>query len=243
VNIILFKSSEWGTELAPNDERSIHVHTILKAQPGDTLKVGLLSVGTGLATVLSSGNGLKLAFPENLQPSCAATGLRLILGHVRPITMQRLFKDLASTGMNAIWVLNAGLSETSYFRASFWKDEEYLKFLIQGAMQGGLARIPEVRRFWSMKDMLAALEAAKDGEATRRYLCHPGLDAPSLLTGVAGSTGHLTVAVGPERGFTADEAGQLTACGFNPVVLGSTILRTESAALAVAVMAGMRHHG
>jgi 16S rRNA (uracil1498-N3)-methyltransferase len=39
------------------------------------------------------------------------------------------------------------------------------------------------------------------------------------------------LAVGPEGGFSPDEAGRFTAAGFAPLVMGNTILRTETAAL------------
>jgi 16S rRNA (uracil1498-N3)-methyltransferase len=41
----------------------------------------------------------------------------------------------------------------------------------------------------------------------------------------------VAVAVGPEGGFSPGEAGRFIAEGFKPLVMGSTILRTETAAL------------
>ncbi|MDR0662603.1 MAG: 16S rRNA (uracil(1498)-N(3))-methyltransferase [Spirochaetaceae bacterium] len=41
----------------------------------------------------------------------------------------------------------------------------------------------------------------------------------------------VVLAVGPEGGFSPDEAGDFVKAGFKPVTLGSTILRAESAAL------------
>jgi 16S rRNA (uracil1498-N3)-methyltransferase len=41
----------------------------------------------------------------------------------------------------------------------------------------------------------------------------------------------VVVAVGPEGGFSPGEAARFTAGGFKPLVMGSTILRTETAAL------------
>jgi 16S rRNA (uracil1498-N3)-methyltransferase len=47
----------------------------------------------------------------------------------------------------------------------------------------------------------------------------------------------LTVLVGPEGGFTAEERAAILASGYRPVVLGSNTLRFETAALAAAVAA------
>jgi 16S rRNA (uracil1498-N3)-methyltransferase len=41
----------------------------------------------------------------------------------------------------------------------------------------------------------------------------------------------VTLAIGPEGGWTAEEVAQLTAGGFQPVSLGARILRSETAAL------------
>jgi 16S rRNA (uracil1498-N3)-methyltransferase len=43
----------------------------------------------------------------------------------------------------------------------------------------------------------------------------------------------ISLLVGPEGGFTADEAGRAQAAGFSPVRLGPRILRTETAGLAI----------
>lgn len=44
----------------------------------------------------------------------------------------------------------------------------------------------------------------------------------------------VTVAVGPEGGFTDDERERLAATGYRPVRLGASVLRFETAALVAA---------
>lgn len=53
------------------------------------------------------------------------------------------------------------------------------------------------------------------------------------------TTSEVTLAIGPEGGFTHDEVHR---CGLTPARLGSTILRTETAGLVAATLAG-QHHG
>jgi 16S rRNA (uracil1498-N3)-methyltransferase len=48
----------------------------------------------------------------------------------------------------------------------------------------------------------------------------------------------LTVVIGPEGGFTAEERAALLSAGYRPVVLGANTLRFETAALAAAVVVG-----
>lgn len=57
--------------------------------------------------------------------------------------------------------------------------------------------------------------------------------SPAGSKGLAGiSKGPLTLAVGPEGGFSAEEEQGLLRAGFSPVRLGPRVLRTETAALA-----------
>ena len=48
----------------------------------------------------------------------------------------------------------------------------------------------------------------------------------------------LTVVIGPEGGFTAEERAALVSAGYRPVALGANTLRFETAALAAAAAAG-----
>jgi 16S rRNA (uracil1498-N3)-methyltransferase len=48
----------------------------------------------------------------------------------------------------------------------------------------------------------------------------------------------LTVVIGPEGGFTAEERAALLSAGYRPVVLGANTLRFETAALAAAAVVG-----
>jgi 16S rRNA (uracil1498-N3)-methyltransferase len=66
-----------------------------------------------------------------------------------------------------------------------------------------------------------------------RLIAHPG-GAPRA---VASGTG-VTVAIGPEGGFTESEVGLAVANGWERLSLGPRILRVETAALAAAVICG-----
>ncbi|HUE69967.1 MAG TPA: RsmE family RNA methyltransferase [Pirellulaceae bacterium] len=53
-------------------------------------------------------------------------------------------------------------------------------------------------------------------------------------------TGDVIAAVGPEGGFTPGELAAAVECGWQPVSLGKSILRVETAALAIAAWAALR---
>ena len=50
----------------------------------------------------------------------------------------------------------------------------------------------------------------------------------------------LVVLIGPEGDFTREEIAMAQGCGFAPVTLGAARLRTETAAMVAAVLAGVR---
>ena len=63
-----------------------------------------------------------------------------------------------------------------------------------------------------------------------RWLADRAGAAPEGLT----SESALTVAVGPEGGFTEEERQRLVAAGFQPICFGRAVLRFETAAVSAA---------
>ncbi|MBV6274412.1 16S rRNA (uracil(1498)-N(3))-methyltransferase [Alcaligenaceae bacterium CGII-47] len=64
-------------------------------------------------------------------------------------------------------------------------------------------------------------------------LCHPE-DGRTLAQSLPGGTRHITLLVGPEGGWSPTEIAQARQSGAIPLVLGSRVLRTETAAIALA---------
>jgi RsmE family RNA methyltransferase len=185
-------------------------------------------------------HGLVLDFPQELTPPLPRVPLRLIMGHVRPIVMQRLFKDMASLGIAELWIVNAGLTEASYFKSALWQEQSYIQYLLEGASQGADVLLPEVRRFYTLQaclDQLAASQSSVNSLGTRLY-CHPGAFAPIVLPPLLDQQSW-TIGIGPERGWTHTECQMFQNAGFEPRSMGSRILRTEIAASGIAVLAGM----
>lgn len=88
-------------------------------------------------------------------------------------------------------------------------------------------------------------QLAEANESGLRLVAHPYEDAgppEPLVQALRGPAGPVTVAIGPEGGFTAAEVQQLVARQWLPVSLGPTILRVEIAAIAaIAQVAGWLH--
>lgn len=71
----------------------------------------------------------------------------------------------------------------------------------------------------------------------RRIMLHPVGTPLAEISLVSGDVTELTLLIGPEGGFTADEVEQAVADGVSLASLSRTILRTETAAIAAAAIA------
>lgn len=89
---------------------------------------------------------------------------------------------------------------------------------------------------------LPALEAASTApdvarrataEGNQVWLAHPAAQAVSVAAAVKQEANGVTLLVGPEGGFTEAEVEQAVAAGARPLTLGASILRIETAAVAL----------
>lgn len=104
------------------------------------------------------------------------------------------------------------------------KRAHWRRVAIAACEQCGRNRVPEVLPVLPLAQFCAG-SAAEGTRLLLSPLAALGLRAAKL-------DGAVTLAAGPEAGFTAAEEALLAAAGFVPVRLGPRVLRTETAALA-----------
>lgn len=105
--------------------------------------------------------------------------------------------------------------------------------VIEASKQCGRNRLMEVGPLTRWADYYPT-----SAPAGLRLLLHPPLDGSSGLPGRVPAEG-VTVAVGPEGGFTDDEVTAAEAAGWVRVSLGPRVLRVETAAVAAASWASL----
>ena len=110
--------------------------------------------------------------------------------------------------------------------------ERWRAHCIAAAKQCGLDFLPEIHDPLSLQAFLAAPAA---GPAVRLVgdLGEGAASLPQAMSDWEPDEQPVTVLVGPEGGFTPAEREAIRAGGFVPVHLGSTVLRIETAALAM----------
>ena len=126
------------------------------------------------------------------------------------------------------------------------KLERLRKTIVEASKQCGRARLMELTDLRSWREFLAgwqtpaadpahsATRAAAAPSAGTLWVAHPG---GPRWGHAAVPSGPVTFVIGPEGGLTDAEVEQLSALGAGRVGLGGTILRVETAALALATLA------
>ena len=109
------------------------------------------------------------------------------------------------------------------------KLERWNRITAEAARQCGRCEIPEVT--WRP----SAVEAANDSNQELRLILWEGEREHSLKSALAngGKPSSVIVSIGPEGGFDPLEVRHFSQHGFKPVTIGSRILRTETASVAI----------
>ncbi|SIQ70776.1 RNA methyltransferase, RsmE family [Alkalispirochaeta americana] len=243
MNLILFPDQQQIYHLVRGDHRYGHIRKILRARPGDTLRVGVVNGPVGEALLVSlDEEGLCLSV--NWEGVSGVPLLRspdpvvLLLGHPRPPVLKRLLRDLTTLGVGEIRVFSSALSETSYQTSSLWKNPE--EHLVEGLSQGEQTALPKLSRFPSLEDALSQDNRSPvRGEGRFFGTLNPaGAISPQEFLARSEDVRDLRFCVGPERGLLPREEALLRDQGYRPMTLGPRKLRTETAAVLLAGLAG-----
>ena len=213
--------------------RAEHVLKVLHGEVGQVLKTGEINglVGTSVITSITPAPTVTVACSHTERP--IAPWVDLILAPPRPRVMKRLLPQLATLGVGRIFLVGAKKVEKDFWGATLLKEENYRPLLVDGLMQAGTSSLPtlETRRNFRkfVNDELDALFPA-----SARIVAHPYGGNPDRLCEAQG-TRHkaLLLAVGPEGGWTDEEVALLETHGFLRYSLGSRILRTDTATIAL----------
>jgi RsmE family RNA methyltransferase len=227
MNLILLSDDDFiaGTNrVRLNGRRLAHVANVHRAKVGDRLRVGRIGglLGSGLITHLA-GNELEMEVSLELHAP-APLPLTLVLALPRPKVLRRVLQAAATAGIKHITLVTSWRVEKSFWSSPAVEANAIREQLLLGLEQGGDTVLPEVlcRRLLKpfVEDELPALAAgttAMVGDANGAVPCPRNVDTA------------VTLAIGPEGGFTPYEIDLFRAQGFTPVSLGPRRLRVEQA--------------
>lgn len=256
MNRILFEPAEIGPDCRAvfGGVRAEHVRTVLKGTVGQILKTGVIGgeIGQSVIEAISQESVTVQCTHDRppLPPWCD-----LVLAPPRPRAMKRLLPHLATIGVRRVFLVGAEKVEKAFWGAQLLKPEIYRPLLVEGLMQGAVStEPPEIRQVRNFKRWLDSGDFERDfPEQDKRIVAHPysmgtvpegtvGTDPEGIVGTVPegavgtdpGNMGTVPVfAIGPEGGWTDAEVAMLEAHGFTRYALGSRILKTETAAIAL----------
>ncbi|MBL8842757.1 MAG: 16S rRNA (uracil(1498)-N(3))-methyltransferase [Planctomycetes bacterium] len=203
--------------------RLLHLRTVHRAEQGRELRVGLIDgrVGSGVVETIDAERArLRVTLTE---PPPAKLDFTLLLSLPRPKTLRRVLQMAATLGIPHLVLMNSWRVEKSYWKSPQLHSAALREQLLLGLEQGGDTVVPQVELQRLLVPFLRdEIEGVARGE---RLIAHPSATTPCPRH----VDGPLTLALGPEGGFLAEEVELFERHGFTPVSLGARLLRVEQA--------------
>jgi 16S rRNA (uracil1498-N3)-methyltransferase len=211
-----------------------HLAHVLRASPGDRL-------------TLFDGQGGE-ADAEIVRLSKTAAFLRLLARRAEPLEdrpqivlatavpkadrFRWLVEKATELGVDRLIPLRTSLSVVS---PGEMKLQKMNQAVIEACKQSGRNRLMQIDPLTAWPELVAQMTPS-----ACTYVADPAGVPLSNLNGTSTRSGPVLLVVGPEGGLTEAELSQAAAAGAHTVALGPRILRTETAALALAAIFALR---
>lgn len=226
-----------GTALLRGEEAH-HLARVMRLGPGDAVRL-FDGAGRRFAgkLALASGGEARVEGLAALDPGEPPGPVHLIQGLLKGDRWEWLLEKATELGATRITPI---LAQRSVARdggqRSDSKRDRWEKILLAAAKQCERGVVPALDAPQSLEALLEALGPRLAGE--ERWACQERREGLAIGPPAAGCAALL--AVGPEGGWTPQEAELLAGAGFAAASLGPRILRGETAALAALALAAAR---
>ena len=234
VNLILLEPGEVDAEgrVVLMDHRAAHLRDVLHAEPGGSVRCGVVDGARGLARIESVAPDrvvLQCVLEESAPP---VPQVDLLLALPRPKVMNRLWAQLAALGVGRIILTNACKVERVYFDTHVLREDHYRPLLLEGLQQAQDTRLPRVTIHRQFRKLVED-ELDELCPCGRRLLAEPSAEQRLADMPLGASPERVLLAVGPEGGWTDFEKDLLVKQGFAPVSMGARTLRSDTACIAL----------
>jgi len=234
MNLVLLRQGDWidADRVLLRDRRAGHIRTVLQAEVGDSLRVGLLGglCGQGLVEALEpEGVRLRVALTN---PPPPRHRFDIVLALPRPKTLRRILRQCAEFGIANLHLLHSARVEKSYWQSPLLQPAALEEALLAGLERSRDTIAPRVhlhRRFRPfVEDQLSGICAGRPC-----WLAH--MDAPLALAEAPPVPA--VVMIGPEGGFVPFEIQLAEAVSARRVCLGPRTLSVDTALVTVLAQA------
>ena len=227
MNLVLLHTDDF---IAPDvvrlgGRRYEHITRVHRAAIGDALVVGVENgrVGTGEITSVEDATiEMRVTLDRDPPPGMPLT---LVVALPRPKVLNRVIAGVTSMGVKRIILLNAWRVEKSYWSSPRLAPENLRAQVIAGLEQARDTMMPVIESHRFFRRFIEELPA----DDTLRLVAHPHAsnECPRDVRSP------VTLVIGPEGGFIAQEIASLEQAGFRAVTMGPRILRVETAVAAL----------
>ena len=214
--------------LTLNEATAKHVALVLRKAVGDEI---LLTNGKGLVAACSISSVKKkeaVVAVNSVTTASAASGRKtgIAIAPVKNTSRLEWFLEKATElGVSDFYLLQTSRTEKTHLRY-----DRLQQILVSAMLQSKQYHLPQLHEMASLEQVLKTHNYANAFVAH----CHEGIKHE--LATLVNNKSDALIFIGPEGDFTADEIEACLAGGAMPVSLGSTRLRTETAALAAATI-------
>ncbi len=220
-----------GTELVLPDSEAHHAVHVLRLRVGEAV---ILFDGTGARAegrIAGATRREVTVAVERVERRERWGGARVHLAVAIPKgnRLEWLLEKATELGAAALTPVVFDRSVAGGDELSEHKREKWLGRCIAAAKQSENDFLPDLRDPQPLGEFLA--RSASEGGI--RLLGDVGADAVPLAAALASGAERQTILVGPEGGLSEAERGACITAGFIPVRLGRTVLRVETAAVAL----------
>ena len=205
------------------EEEALHAIRVLRLQAGDDIHPTDGQGNSSQARIAATGAKRCLVNTQETipQPPLWKGHLHIAMAPTKNMDRTEWFAEKATEiGFDELTFLNCRYSERRVI-----KTERINKIIISAIKQSLKARLPKLNE---MTDFDRFIHQPFPGQKFIAH-CYPG-EKP-LLKDVVQPGANAVVLIGPEGDFSEEEVAHAEACGFIPISLGRSRLRTETAAL------------
>jgi 16S rRNA (uracil1498-N3)-methyltransferase len=218
------------------DHNAAHLFRVLRVQAGQEFEVvagGVLRLGT---VVFASEDKVEFHLSEEI----ASPSLPQVAVYLSIFKFDRLewaIEKLTELGAARIAPVIAQRSGSHLVKAAAARLPRWRKLVHEAAQQSRRIAPPEITEPAALKKTVATVTGS-------RIVLSEAEDTVSFKAALAGCPPPLSLAFGPEGGWTPEEMKLFQDTGWKSASLGHTILRAETAAVAaVAVAMAFAHPG
>lgn len=212
-----------GAELALDEGQSRYLAAVMRAKPGDELRVFNGRDGEWRALVAAVGKrAVTLQIIDVARPQGAGPDLDLVVALVKRAPLETIVEKAAELGARRIRPVVTERTNADHTRV-----DRLQAIATEASEQTGRLDVPQVQEPVKLEKLIAAWEPER-----RLLFCDEAGDARPVLDVLAGASGPWAILIGPEGGFSPREREMLRSLAFaTAATLGPRILRADTAAI------------